>query len=124
MKKPRGSLGHRLACGVHPGLPNPMQPGRTPFGNDCPYREVFGIKRGAVHVLVALLAAEVTGMGPVSKRQLEEVAEYSHSQSLAELERQGWVEVAGQTPRSTEKLWRATQRAWRTFFPQGWQVAA
>lgn len=121
-KGKRGPLGNALYSGIHPGLPNPVQ--RTPFGNESPYQEAFGLSRGAVHMLVALLAAEAVGMGPVSRRQLNEVAEYSASQSMAELERMGWVVVAGQTPRSTEKLWAPTARAWRTFFPQGWRIAA
>lgn len=123
-KTPRGSLGKRLFSGVHPGLPNPIQPGRTPFGQECRWKECFGISRQMCDVVVAVLAAESLGLGPVTKRQIEDVTGHRHLNTLRSLERGGWLVQAGQTPRSTEKLWAPTQRAWRTFFPQGWQVAA
>ena len=121
---PRGSLGKRLWAGVHIGLPNPMQPGRTPFGQESKWFETFGLHETAVAVVVAVLAAEFLGLGPVTRRQVEAVIGRTHLNNMRHLERGGWLVVAGQTPRSTEKLWKPTARAWWTFFPQGWQVAA
>jgi hypothetical protein len=111
------ALSERLRTGFHPGLPAPMQ--RVPFGQDCPYRAEFGITQASVHMVVALIAAEVTQCGPATFNELGFIDFCSHNGSGAQLERSGWIKCVGRNEKKA-KLWEATPKAKRELGLEGW----
>lgn len=120
-----------MSRGVNPlfiGLfsrPGPAgRPKATPFGHDSWEKEAFDLTPAQLRVVVALLAAEFTGVGPVTIAQCEEVTGGCCHSVMPYLVRGRWAEQAGRVDRSREKLWRATRTALRRLFPNGWQVAA
>jgi hypothetical protein len=111
------ALSERLRTGFHPGLPAPMQ--RVPFGQDCPYRSEFGITESYVHMVVALIAAEVTQCGPATLSELGFIDLSSACGSGARLERGGWIQCVGRDANKA-KLWVATPKARRALGLEGW----
>lgn len=120
MKRSRQSgIRDRLFSGMHPGAPPKTK--YTPFGQDCSYKDEFGLVESLVHVVVCVLAAEAVGLGPVTQQQMAEVSDYSvHGVHL--LERQGWVECVGKIPGTRSKLWSGTKKAWRVLGLAGWKA--
>jgi hypothetical protein len=116
----RSLLSTRLSRGVHPGLPNPVT--RVPFGQDSRSKEEFGLLPGQLQVVVAIVAADFTQVGPVSVDEVDRVVDCDPWSHMAVLERGGWVEVAGTLPRSTSKLYRSTARARRLLCLEGWSL--
>lgn len=111
------ALSERLRTGFHPGLPAPMQ--RVPFGQDCPYKSEFGITESSVHMVVALIAAEVTQCAPATLGELGFIELSSSCGSGARLERGGWIKCVGRNEKKA-KLWEATPRAKRELGLEGW----
>jgi hypothetical protein len=109
--------GQALYSGIHTGLPTPMT--RVPFGQDCPYRAEFGITQAFVHMVVALIAAEVTQCGPATFNELGFIDFCSHNGSGAQLERSGWIKCVGRNEKKA-KLWEATPKAKRELGLEGW----
>jgi hypothetical protein len=93
---------------------------RVPFGQDCPYGEVFGITESPTHFVTALIAAAITGCGPATLEEVVDRTGYpSHSTMAARLERSGWIVCVGRTS-TKAKLWQATPKAWRELGLVGW----
>lgn len=113
------SLRERLFTGMSPGLP--PKPKYVPFGQDCPYRSEFGLVESLVHAVVAVLAAEAVGLGPVTLQQINEVCDFA-AHGVYQLERQGWLECAGKVAGRNAKLWRGTRKARRALGLAGWRV--
>lgn len=114
------ALSNRLKCSVHPGLPNPVV--RVPFGLESASKAELDLLPAQLQVVVALVAADFTQVGPVSVEELDRVVECSPWSLMAKLERAGWVEVAGHLPRSTSKLYRSTPKAWKVLGLEGWSL--
>lgn len=113
------SLRERLFTGMSPGLPPKTK--YTPFGQDCSYKDEFGIVESQVNVVVTVLAAEAVGLGPVTQQQMDAVCAYS-AHGVYMLERLGWIECSGKIPGTRSKLWRGTKKAWRVLGLAGWKV--
>jgi hypothetical protein len=94
----------------------------VPFGGDSRMMDEWGITDAAFEVVVAILAAEFTQMGPVSAPDLDEVIDRDPRPHLYRLERLGWIESVGKVPRRTSKLYKPTAKAWRELLPDGWSL--
>jgi chromosome segregation and condensation protein ScpB len=114
------ALSNRLKCAVHPGLPNPVT--RVPFGQESRSKEEVGLLEAELQVVVAVVAADFTQVGPVSREDIDRIVACEATNYMARLERSGWVEVVGVLPRSTSKLYRATSKARRVLGLEGWSL--
>jgi chromosome segregation and condensation protein ScpB len=112
--------GQALYSGIHTGLPAPMT--RVPFGQHSASREELGLPPAALKVIVAVVAADFTQVGPVSANELRDITDVAPHCHLARLERAGWVEVVGYVPRKTAKLYHATPKAWKELGLVGWSL--
>ena len=112
--------GDALYSGIHTGLPMPMT--RVPFGQVSASREELGLAPAALKVIVAIVAADFTQVGPVNANELRELIDAAPHCHLARLERAGWVEVVAYVPRKTSKLYRATDKARRELGLEGWSL--
>lgn len=121
MKRGRKSgLRDRLFSGMHPGLPPPVK--NVPFGQHSRSKEIVGIIESELQMVVALVAAEFTQMGPVTARELARIIEAQPQSHLHKLVRAGWVAEAGVVAGSVEKLYGSTAKAWRELGLQGWSL--
>jgi hypothetical protein len=84
---------------------------RVPFGLESVSKAELDLLPAQLQVMVAVVAADFTQVGPVSVEEIDRVVECSPWSYMAKLERAGWVEVAGTLPRSTSKLYRSTAKA-------------
>lgn len=108
---------HNFFAGTCSGLPATTS--HTPFGHESSWFDEFGLLESQVRVVVAVLAAEAAGLGPVCQQDIEQVCPIYY---LSKLERLGWIECAGKVPRSNTKIWRGTKKAWRVLGLAGWRL--
>jgi hypothetical protein len=101
-------------------LPDPVT--RVPFGQESRSKEEFGLLPGQLEVVVALVAADFTQVGPTSVQEFDRLVDCDPHSYMAALERGGWVEVAGTLPRTTSKLYRSTARARRLLCLESWSL--
>lgn len=100
----------------------PAKPLHVPFGGDSRAMDEWGISDGAVEVVVAILAAEFTQVGPVTATELDLVMSRDPRPHLIRLERLGWIEVVGKVKNRTSKIYKPTAKAWRELLPDGWSL--
>jgi hypothetical protein len=113
-------LSDRFRSGVHPGLPAPKR--KVPFGQVSTSQEELGLMPTELKLVVALVAAEFTQMGPVSGAELGSITGVSSLTHLSRLEKAGWIRDVGRIPRTTGKLYAPTARAWRELGFVGWSL--
>lgn len=114
------ALASRLNSNCHPGLPNPVQ--RVPFGQESRSREAVGLTESHLQVVVAIVAADFTQVGPVCADEIDRVIDATPHGVLAELEQSGWIQTVGHLPKKTTKVYAATAKAWRELGLVGWSL--
>lgn len=76
------------------------------------FRDAFGITERQTELIVALMAANRVGLGPVTSRQLEALVSRDVAHKTGELQSLRLIECVGFGD-GRQKLWRATPTAYR-----------
>lgn len=79
----------------------------------------YGISEAKVRTVVALVASAICGAPVLTSAQLEKKTGYRSQSFLRELERKGWVILAGRCGR--EQGWRAAHRAFERLGFRDWK---
>jgi len=102
------------------GLPAKVH--RVPFGQESRSKELIGLTEGQLQLVMALVAAEFTQMGPVTADEIDGIVETCPQSHMRAIVKAGWAEEVGFVKRSTEKLYVPTRKAWRELLPEGWSL--
>lgn len=95
---------------------------RIPFGKDSSSREQLGLAPRQLELVVAVAAADFTGVGPVSVRDLNDLLGTRGHQYMLALVRAGWLEPAGTVKGTAGKLYTSTKRARVELGLAGWSL--
>jgi hypothetical protein len=92
----------------------------VPFSAQSMSMESWGLEMGELRIIVAIMAGEAAGHPVVTLKQVRERCGVRVHKSLTSLVCRRWLECTGQAG-TRERLFKATDRAFREFGLWGWQ---